>query len=188
MVLRQGDPLVSRQLLGVLSAGEVAIVLCDTIYGFVGKAPDTERKIRMIKGRGEENPFLLLAGAVEQVEGLSNAPLDPRVTALWPGPLTVVMNAPEGTVAVRLPDDPFLTEIVRSLGQPIYSTSVNRSGNPPMHLIAEIIREFESEVDLIVDAGDQPAGLPSTILDVTNRPYRVLRQGEFEVPSSLLES
>lgn len=188
MVLTQADPLVSGRLLEVLSAGEVAIVRCDTIYGFVGRAPDTERRIRRIKGRGEKSPFLLLVGTIEQAEGLSRASLDPRVSDLWPGPLTIVVDAPGGTVAVRLPDDPFLTGIVRSLGQPIYSTSVNRSGNPPMWRVNEIIREFEAEVDLIVDAGDQPAGRPSTILDVTHRPYRILRQGDFNVPQSLLES
>ncbi len=187
MVLRRGDTGLRSQVFAVLDGGGVAIFPCDTIYGFVGTVPATESRIRQIKGRGETNPFLMLVGTADQAVELSNGPLDERVVSLWPGPLTVVMRAAEGTVAVRLPDDPFLIEMIRSLGSPVYSTSVNRSGFPPMWRIRDIVAEFENEVDLIVDAGDYPEGAPSTILDITQRPYRILRQGAFEVPAALLE-
>lgn len=186
MVLKRDDPRLRGLLLDILRRDGVAIMPCDTIYGFIGKVPTTDSRIREVKGRGETNPFLMLIGTTEQARELSIAPLDERVLSLWPGPLTVVLGADDGTVAVRLPDDPFLTEIVRSLGSPIYSTSVNRSGSPPMWRVAEIVREFEREVDLVVDAGDCPAGKPSTVLDITRRPYRILRQGEYEVPPWLL--
>ena len=186
MILSREDSRVRSRLLETLDSGEVAIFPCDTIYGFVGRAPDTDPKIRSIKGRGETNPFLMLVGSVAQATDLSNVPLDPRITSLWPGPLTVVIESGEGTVAVRLPDDSFLSGVVEELGAPIYSTSVNRSGTPPLWRIAEIVAEFESDVNLIVDAGDCPAGKPSTILDLTQVPYRILRQGAFEVPAALL--
>jgi L-threonylcarbamoyladenylate synthase len=82
-----------------------------------------------------------------------------------------------GTVAVRVPADGFLRDLVRAVGTPLYSTSVNRAGSPPSTGIQEMRREFEADVDIIYDAGDHPPGAPSTLLDVTRRPYTILRQG-----------
>jgi L-threonylcarbamoyladenylate synthase len=149
--------------------------------------PETEARIRAIKGRGETNPFLVLIGSVQQAEDLAVGPIDEEVSDLWPGPLTVVVRTADGTLAIRYPDDPFLTEIIRGLEGAVYSTSVNRSGSAPLWKIDEIVEEFENEVDMIVDDGDCPAGRPSTILDITNSPYRLLRQGAFQVPRRLLE-
>jgi L-threonylcarbamoyladenylate synthase len=188
MVLSRNDPHVREILRKTLKSGGVSIFPCDTIYGFVGRVPVTEARIRRIKGRDETDPFLMLIGSVQQAAVLAGGALDERVTALWPGPLTVVMRTVGGTAAVRLPDDPFLTEIIRELGGPIYSTSVNRSGSPPLYHISEIAETFGDEVDLLVDGGDCPAGRPSTILDITHASYRIVRQGDFQVPPELLRS
>lgn len=186
MVLLNDDPRLHDRLLGLLEAGGVAIIPCDTIYGFVGRVPDTEERIRRIKGRGETNPFLMLVGTAEQAASLSSVALDEAVVSLWPAPLTLVLPTRDSTVAVRVPNDSFLSEVIATLGAPIYSTSANRSGRAPMWQIEAIIAEFEHEVDLIVDQGDIPAGQPSTILDLTRKPYLILRQGEFRVPPELL--
>lgn len=186
MILKIDDRRLSSAVIDTLRGGGLTILPCDTIYGIVGRAPDADARIRQLKGRGETNPFLMLIATVKQAAEMAEAPLDKRVTSMWPGPLTVVMKVAGGTVAVRLPADPFLRAIIRDLGAPIYSTSVNRSGEAPMWRIDDIIRGFAEEVDLIVDAGDRPSGMPSTILDVSERPYRILRQGSFRVPSRLL--
>lgn len=188
MILKIDDRRLSSVVIDTLRGGGLAILPCDTIYGIVGRAPDTDTRIRQLKGRGETNPFLMLIATVQQAFDMAEAPLDKRVVSMWPGPLTVVMRAEGGTVAVRLPADSFLRDIIRSLGAPIYSTSVNRSGDAPMWRITDIIRSFAEDVDLVVDAGDRPSGMPSTILDVTERPYRILRQGSLQVPPQLLEA
>ncbi len=83
---------------------------------------------------------------------------------------------------MRLPDSAYLRAVLAGVGQPLYSTSVNRAGLPPMNSIEEIRAEFEGEVDLIVDAGPLDQGSPSTIVDVTRRPYRIVRQGALQIP------
>ncbi len=187
MVLKSADLSREERLVELLSTGGIAIMPCDTIYGIVGRVPDTEARIRAIKGRGETNPFLMLIESRSAVERLSDVRLDREVAALWPGPLTVVIPAREGgTVAVRVPSDPFLRRLVACVGAPLYSTSVNRSGQPPLGAISEIIREFEESVNVIVDGGDILGREPSTILDVTQRPYRILREGACRIPPSLL--
>ena len=148
------------------------------MYGLVGVAPQTGERIREIKGRGEDKPFLRLLPDPSWVGKLS--PLAPPVRLLkyWPGPLTLVFPAHEGgTVAVRVPDSLFLRELLEAVGSPLYSTSVNRAATAPLQTVEEMRREFEDKVDLIYDSGDLPPGLPSTLVDVTSRPCKVLRPG-----------
>ncbi len=188
MVIKKGDRRTLPLLAENLSAGGIVIMPCDTIYGIVGRVPDTEARIRAAKGRGETNPFLMLIASQLEVERFSNLSIDPRVASLWPGPLTLVVPARHGgTVAVRVPGDKFVLKLLAEVGFPLYSTSANRSGEPPLDKIEKIIAEFESRVDLIVDAGNFTGRKPSTILDVSAKPYRILRQGACEVPDALLK-
>jgi L-threonylcarbamoyladenylate synthase len=60
---------------------------------------------------------------------------------------------------------------------PLTGTSANRAGGEPLTLAEEVAREFGPEVDLILDAGPCPGGLPSTIVDVTVSPPRLVRPG-----------
>ncbi len=185
MVLKFSLPETLAAVTDTLSAGGVAILPCDTIYGFVGVAPETENRIRSIKGRGEDKPFLQLLLDLDGVKRLCSQEIPSRFAALWPGPLTLVIRARAGgTVAVRLPDSAFLRSVLKAVGRPLYSTSVNRAGSPPLHAIGEIVRQFESSVDIVVDAGGLPSAAASTIVDVTSRPYRVLRQGSLRIPES----
>jgi len=71
------------------------------------------------------------------------------------------------------------------LGRALFSTNVNASGKPPLWRISDILSAFESRVALVVTAGDRPEGIPSTILDITERPYRLLRRGAVEIPEDL---
>ena len=74
-----------------------------------------------------------------------------------------------------------LQQLLALTGTPIISTSVNDSGQRPMTSIEEIIREFEDKVDLIVDAGELPKSLPSTIIDISAGIPRLVRQGQLKV-------
>ncbi|HUI72485.1 MAG TPA: L-threonylcarbamoyladenylate synthase [Spirochaetia bacterium] len=188
MVERATDPESFDRLLSVLSAGGVAIVPCDTMYGIVGIVPDTGERIRRIKGRGEEKPFLQLIAHVSWVELVSDAPVPPSLAKYWPGPLTLVFPAREGgTIAFRLPDSPFLQRLLTRLGRSVYSTSVNRAGKQPIFDITTIAREFSKDVDVVYDAGNIPPGPPSTLIDITSKPYQVLREGAIKVSPEELE-
>ncbi len=182
MVDRASEPEAFGRLVATLSRGGVAIIPCDTMYGIVGLAPDTDARIRSIKGRGEEKPFLQLIAGVSWVSRLSDTPIPPALARYWPGPLTLVFPARGGgTVALRLPDSAFLQRLLAELGRPLYSTSVNRTGEKPLFDIAVITKEFERDVDLIYDAGSLLPGPGSTLVDVTRKPYRVLREGAVKV-------
>jgi L-threonylcarbamoyladenylate synthase len=178
MVLAAADPRSFPALVRILAGGGVAIAPGDTMYGLIGIAPETEDRLRSVKGRGEDKPFLRLIADPSWVQRISSMQMPSRLAPYWPGPLTLVFPARDGgTAALRMPDNRFLLELLRALDRPLYSTSVNRAGSPPLGTVEDMRRELEGDVDAIFDDGDRPPGTPSTLLDVTRRPFAVLRQG-----------
>ena len=87
------------------------------------------------------------------------------------------MTAGTGKVAVRIPGESFALRLARHAGFPITSTSANISGLPPAMDVTTVITYFSNDIDLIVDGGETPGGLPSTIVDTTeNGMVRIVRE------------
>ncbi|MFP4442484.1 MAG: L-threonylcarbamoyladenylate synthase [Spirochaetia bacterium] len=170
----------------ILTGGGVAVLPCDTIYGFSGTAPGTEDKIRRIKGRDETKPFLILLKDESWLSGITEESIPEILTRYWPGPLTVIVrNKQGGTTGVRIPDDPYVRELLGMIGEPLFSTSVNRSGSSPLWRIEHIIEEFKNDVDLIIDDGDKPDAVPSTIVDASGEILKLIRPGAVDISSVL---
>jgi L-threonylcarbamoyladenylate synthase len=179
------DPKLLDALVEVLESGGIVIMPCDTIYGFVGVAPDTEGKIRELKGR-QEKSFLRLIPDLKWLSRYTGSSLPRELKSYWPGAMTVIFPAKDtGTVALRIPDDPLLLQLMRRLDRALFSTSVNASGKPALWRIRDICSAFESRVDLVAAAGDRPEGIPSTIVDITETPFRLLRRGAVKLPEDL---
>lgn len=188
IVIVENSPELLPRLWSVLSSGGVAIVPCDTMYGIVGAVPESEGRIREAKGREEDKPFLQLVPDAAWIGRVSDFVVPATLARYWPGPLTMVLpRRGEGTIGLRVPDSPFLRELIRGLNRPLYSTSVNRTGQPPLWRIAEIRAAFSKYADVIVNAGNLPPRSPSTIVDLASRPWRVIREGACRIdPRDLL--
>jgi L-threonylcarbamoyladenylate synthase len=188
MVLKAGSPESFASLSGALASGGIAIAPGDTMYGLIGIVPGAEARLRAVKGRGEDKPFLQIVPEASWIGRISDQSVPRKLQKYWPGPLTlVVRDRRGGTVAVRVPDSKFLQKLVSAVGVPLYSTSVNRAGSPPLRSVVEMVREFSDDVDAIFDDGDHEPGPPSTLLDITSVPYKVLRQGALRIdPADLL--
>jgi L-threonylcarbamoyladenylate synthase len=170
-------------LVRILDNGGIAIAPGDTMYGLIGVAPESESRLRRAKGRGDEKPFLVVIADASWTTRFSDLQVPERLCRFWPGPLTMIMpDRSGGTVAMRVPDHAFLQDLARTLGRPLCSTSVNRAGSPPLRTIAEMVAEFEDDVDIIYDDGDHHPGAPSTLVDICNRPFRIIRQGALRIP------
>ena len=181
MVVRKEDPNLLRILSQKLLNDGVVIIPSDTLYGFSCIPGRGEHRIETIKGRGEGKHFLKLA-LKEQLSMLTPQIPDSSLLSYWPGPLTLIMKGIHNpTEGIRVPDSIFLQKLLALTGTPIISTSVNYSGQSPMTSIEEIIRDFEDKVDLIVDAGELPKSLPSTIIDISAGTPRLVRQGQLKV-------
>lgn len=159
-----------------------------------GKATfQTDAKIRAIKGRAETKPLIQLIAKPEDIRLYTDDDIPPELLAKWPGALTIIVHIkdnsplaataiPESrTVAFRCPGDEWLRKIIASCKAPIFSTSVNRSGQPVLDTTNAITQEFANEVDLIIDDGDKKGALPSTLVTIENRAVKVLRQGSVKI-------
>lgn len=179
MICNKSDPDSVKKSASLLKNGEVLILPTDTVYGFSGVIGKTDLKIRLIKGRSETKPFIVLISEPSELKSISDDIMPEKLSGFWPGPLTVIVREKNSdkTVAVRCPGDEWLRTVIKECGSPIYSTSVNRSGSPVLTKIVDICSEFESEVALIVSEGDSKTSVPSTIVKLEDNGYSVVREG-----------
>ena len=160
-----------------LRRGNIAVIPTDTIYGFSGLIGKTAEAIARIKGRSEDKPFIALIAEPADIYRYTELKIPEHILNLWPAPLTLIVPLKgQGTQAFRCPADEWLRSVVAAAGDAVYSTSVNRSGTPPLTDIKTICKEFEDSVGLVVDGGNLE-GLPSTLVDLTSGTPHVLRQG-----------
>lgn len=192
------DLLASQDELSALSAllsrGGLAAIPTETFYGLAAdpKSETGVRRVLAMKRRGSAKPLLVLFGTRAQLAPLGVAAkpetLD-RYFAFWPAALTVVfpLRSPipasrdAFSLGVRLPAHDALRELLARVG-PVTGTSLNRSGEIPCEEADEVARQFPGEIDVLVDGGRTPGGLPSTLVDATVEPPRVLRPGAFAWP------
>lgn len=180
MICRKSDDDSIQKCISSLKNGGVVIIPTDTVYGFSGIVDGkTDSIIRKIKGREEYKPFIQLISTPQEIFKYTDDVIPQKLLDCWPGPLTIIVNmkTKNETVALRCPGDEWLRKVIAGCGTSIYSTSVNRSGQPVLDTEAAIINEFADEVDLIVADGDRKSSVPSTIVKVDKEKYTIIRQG-----------
>ena len=187
-VIQKSDEASAEKTAQVLASGGVVIIPTDTVYGFSGIVGNgSDDRIRAIKGRAETKPLIQLIASPEDLKKYTDDVIPPELLQKWPGALTIIVNAkpglggPASTIAFRCPGDQWLRKVISLCKAPIYSTSVNRSGQPVLDTQTSIIEEFQPQVDLIVTDGDKKGALPSTLVSITDGTIKILRQGSVEV-------
>jgi L-threonylcarbamoyladenylate synthase len=188
---RAPDPALVSRTASLLAAGGIVALPTDTVYGLAADLarPDAVARLFEVKERpAEKGLILFVEGPDDAAPWLAGVPDALRALAarFWPGPLTIVAAAspalpPEvsttGTVALRQPDHAVPRAVARALGRPLVTTSANLSGRPSLVLAADVARELEGRIPLVLDAGPAPGGRPSTVLTLCEEPPRVLREG-----------
>ena len=175
----------------ILKKGGIVILPTDTVYGFSGITGDfsTDNKIRAIKGRAENKPLIQLIANPEDIFKYTDDKIPEELISKWPGSLSIIVHLkpelPEykiqQTVAFRCPGDDWLRKIISECNKPIYSTSVNRSGQPVLDEENSICSEFEKDCDLVVLDGDKKNACPSTLVSIENGEIKILRQGSVKI-------
>jgi L-threonylcarbamoyladenylate synthase len=98
--------------------------------------------------------------------------------AFWPGPLTLVLVAPRrGTLAFRVPDHPMARRLIAASGGGLPVTSANRSGGADARTAQEVLDQLDGRIALVLDGGETPGGVPSTVVDCTTDQIKILREG-----------
>lgn len=189
------DPRHLLRAAGIIRQGGIVAYPTETFYGF-GADPFEPRAVERLfaaKGRAAGRSVILLLSHTDQVfdvaapTGGMKVRLVRLARAFWPGPLTIVLPAREtlripalagaATVAVRISSCPVAWHLVRTAGHPVTSTSANLSGAEPAASAGSIDVTLLERIDLVLDAGPTPGGLPSTLLDLTGEPPAILRRG-----------
>lgn len=176
----------------IVRDGGVAAIPTDTLYGLAANPFDAAavRRVFVLKGRSAEGALPLIATDAAQVETwLGALPAQGRQLAdcFWPGPLTLVVAAPEGlavevtggrsTVGVRVPAHAVARALCARCGHPLTATSANISGEPATADPAAVGRVLGHRLDVLLDAGPTPGGAPSTLVDVSQASPVLIRAG-----------
>ncbi len=185
-----------KRALAVLMAGGVVAYPTDTAYGLAVDATNEEAigKIFVMKRRVQKPLPVLVANLTMAKRYVVFTPTSTRLAKQhWPGRLTLILpfrnTLPAALIlgkpglAIRHSGQPVAEALVRGLDRPITCTSANISGKGVLYSGQDVARHFRSEPvqpDLILDAGEIPEEPPSTIVDCTQEPATVLRQGSVQ--------
>lgn len=182
--------------LKTLRAGESVVFPTDTVYG-VGCdlwRPDAIEHLYWAKRRPKQMPIPVLVSAPKYTHEVArDIPLsfEEVVDRFWPGGLTVILPrrssvppilcAGGDTIAVRMPAHRWGLELMEKAGGALAVTSANLSGRPAATTAQETLDDLEGRVSLVIDGGECPGGMASTIVDLTQDPPLVLRTGPLEL-------
>lgn len=179
-----------------LNQGGVAVFPTETFYGLGGdpRRAGLAARIATLKERSSDKALPLLAAdsevaaaAVHFLHEEEERQWQRLAAALWPGPLTLVAQARpglapgvvagDGSLGVRVPGLASARRLARLCGGLLVATSANRSGGDPPVTAAAAVAGLAGSVDLLVDGGATPGGLPSTVLGLGGGCPRILREG-----------
>lgn len=176
----------------VFNRGDLIAFPTDTVYGVGADAgnPEAVRRLFRAKGRPADKPLPVLVGHQADLHRFGRdvpAEAEALAEAFWPGPLTIVVRSGRGicpealaygdTVGLRMPDHSIALQLLRHIYRPMAVTSANLSGIEAPVSASGVIRMLGSSLAVLIASDDRGSGVPSTVLDLTSLPFRILRQG-----------
>lgn len=184
------NPDAISQAQRTLVGGGVIAIPTDTVYGIAVRAFDEVgiNKLFQIKVRTMEKAVAVLIGELSQVILLSPSISERSqklMKAFWPGALTIVLPKSAGlpanlspllTIGIRMPDHDFARELMKCCG-PLAATSANLSGGQDSLTAKDVLSQLGGRIELLLDGGQSPGALPSTVVDCTGDKPVILRQG-----------
>ena len=184
-----------KQAAAFIRNGALVAVPTETVYGLAGNGLDASAVSRIyeVKGRPAVKPLSLMVPGEEAMDlYCRDVPKQARALAakFWPGPLTIVLPACEEipgivlaggkTVGLRCPDHPLTLALLRECGLPLAAPSANPSGEPSPKTAEQVLGYFDGKIEAVIDGGPCGIGTESTLIDMSGKPYRILRQGALD--------
>jgi len=186
------DEILLNKAIRVLKSGGVIIYPTETVYGLGADATNRNavNKVFEIKKKDKFKPMLIAVSSIEMAKRYVwwNKYADVLAKKYLPGPLSLILsvkgeaideNVYQGgiKVGIRIPNNEFVLKLISSFNRPITSTSANVSGEKPPIKVEEIDEEVKRKVDLVIDKGETEVKKPSTVVDVSSYPPRLIREG-----------
>ncbi len=169
----------------LLNQSKVIAAPTETVYGLLAKWNDEAAisEIYRLKHRPHDKRLQMLAydlDAAKQAGLLVTPELEAIAKAFWPGPLTVVANATDGdTIGLRIPNHPFMLELLRRLRHPVAATSANLSGTPPAVTPEDAVKSLNGKPAALFDGGTVSItnGTASTVASILDNQLTIIRPG-----------
>jgi tRNA threonylcarbamoyl adenosine modification protein (Sua5/YciO/YrdC/YwlC family) len=177
----------------VLRKGGLVVFPTETVYGIAADISNkgSINRLYEIKKRPKDKPFSVHIADFDSLErlGVSLSNDAARIARrFWPGPLTLVaLNSKKEKTGLRMPDNNIARLLIKKAGVNIAAPSANLSGNKPPVSAEEAFLEMNGRVDMIIDGGRAGIGIESTVMDVTERPFKILRQGAIPAKEALTD-
>ena len=188
--VEMSDPSAVEKAVMTLDDSGLVMHPTDTCYGFAVDIfhEDALKKLYYMKGMKSGKPISIMVADLEMAQdyGDFSEKAIELAEEYWPGPLSIVVPKKEGLpkyfnkeddfVSIRVADSEFCQEMLKHLGEPVTTTSANKSGEDPLYE-----PEVMPGVDLIVDGGRLEENPASTVVKVEGDKLTVLRQGAIEL-------
>lgn len=174
----------------ILKNGGIAAIPTDTVYGFAAcfNSEAAIARLYQIKERSINKSIAVLLADTEQAQQAASL-FTPKALRLadryWPGALTVIVRKKGGLpenltsndlVGLRIPDHDFTRALIRLTG-PLAVTSANYSGESPAKCVDDFPEELIGKLDIIIDGGPCRGGIPSSVINCSDDPAVILREG-----------
>lgn len=189
------QPRLINKTVEILEEGGIIVFPTDTVYAYGCDIKDKRaiERIYRLKKMERHKPLSFIFTEISEISDYARLVSDDAYKIMkkaLPGPYTFIFKASklvpkvvatnQKTVGVRIPANNIAIEIVKTLGRPLLATSVsNMSGN---YIVEpkDLEKIYRNEVDLVIDCGPKISS-PSTVIDMTEDTFRVLREGKGEI-------
>lgn len=186
-----------EQAVKIIKEGGIVIFPTDTAFG-IGCRMDDEKAVKRlfaIRKRPVSQATPVLFDSIERVKEFV-LPFDSKVEGLmikyWPGALTIVLSCDISKVpslvrgggkslGVRIPDHETVWQLVKGVGVPVLGPSANFHGEKTPYKFEELDKSLTKLVDFIVEGKTKEENLASTVIDCTEEPWKILRQGAVKI-------
>lgn len=196
VIFKRAAPGAIEMAAELLANGGVVAIPTDTVYGIAASLshPEALRRLFRIKRRDQSKPLPILVSSTATLARLVPN-INPDIALLldeyWPGPLTIALDAPpgmpdevrspNGTIGVRLPNHTLAIELIERSGGMVACTSANISGEDPARNVGDVLASIGNSLDAIVDGGETPGGVPSTVIRIDDGVIWTIREGAIPI-------
>ena len=181
-----------KEASAILIADGIVALPTETVYGLAASAysDGAIKKVFTAKGRPQDNPLIVHISNMDMLEVVAkDIPECAYKCAekFWPGPLTMVLKKTDkvaksvsaglDTVAVRMPSEKSIRDIIDCSGLPLAAPSANISGAPSPTTYKHCLKDLDGKIDAIVMGNDCEVGVESTVVALFGSKPRLLRPG-----------
>jgi L-threonylcarbamoyladenylate synthase len=183
------DEKIIEEAVKILKKGGLVVYPTETSYAIGVDATNASaiKKIYKIKNRDENKPIGVILSDINMAKkyGEITQKTEILIKRFMPGPLTIITRKKKkipdilskNEIAFRISGNSVASNLTKRLNLPITATSANKSGQPAIYEIRELIENFKDEVEVVIDSGNLPRNIPSTYLDMVDDKLEIRRTG-----------